>query len=180
MEKVEKKIYEYIKTESFLKCSVLTEEAKHVVTLHLKDNLNYVEISRRIGKSAQMAKVIFTKAIKMLRLSLNEKHSDLLIEDSLLSNRVKNSFFNDPNIKTLKDFDKLPISKILRRNLGQASVLEIQKYIEDLGLSLAYPEQETIFILPKNFNKDLFADFSPKDLIRWINNLGVLLQKRII
>lgn len=175
---LEKKVEEYIKSDSFSKNEILNEKQKSVVTKKVIEGLNYVEISKTLMLSSVQIKNIFLKSIKLISLYLNGKSPSLLIKDSLLSARIKNSLSENEEIKCLKDLHNLEIHKLIRRNMGITSILEIQKYIEDIGLSLKFPNEKCFHRLDSQFRKDLFTHFTDNDLIHWIYKISELLKEK--
>lgn len=175
---IEHKVKEYIQSNSFKDCEILNEIQKNVVLDRFINNLTYKQIGEKIKKTGERAKGIYLKSIKLISLYLNNKTPSLLIQDSLLNQRIKSSLYENDEIKCLKDFHNYEVYKLLRRNLGMTSILEIQKYIEDIGLSLKFPNEKSIYRLDNQFRKSLFESFTSKDLIHWIYKLSEMLREK--
>ena len=174
--KLEENIVDYIRSDSFKDCSVLKPIERLIVSERVLNNLNYSQIGRKFKKSGTLVRNIVFKSLRLISLYLNHKSPSMLIQDSLLSVRVKNAFCYDENIKCLKDFHNFPVEKVLRRNLGMKSVNEIQEYIKDLGFSLKATKNENIESITTSFKPKIFKDFTDKDLIHWIYSLSKLLR----
>lgn len=176
--KISEKIIDYVLSGKINDNPILNEKQKIVMKKKIIENLNFNQIAREIDRSPTQVKNLLNQGLRLLNLYFKEKAPCLLIKDSLLSERIKNAFFEDESIKCLKDFHNLPYNYVFRRNLGKESINEIQNYIQELGFSLKFPD-ESIKILDKSFKKDLFNDWTNQEINHWIFNLSKLLKEKL-
>ncbi len=176
---VEKKVRDYIHDPGFKDCEILDSLEKKVIIEHFIDKLPYEYISKNTKKTTKQVEKIFTTSIKLISLYLNNKTPSLLVSDSKLSPMVKNALKDIEKIKCLKDLNNYTVEKLLTSHVGMNSILEIQQYIEPMGFSLKFSNQNCVHRLDTRFKKDLFSFFSAKHLNYWILSLSKLLREKL-
>jgi hypothetical protein len=172
---IDEKIRLYILSEKFKDCPVLDDRQKYVVLSYVRDKMNYSKIAKNIDRCTAQIKNILNRSIMLLEFYLNEKTPDTLIQNTGLSKRIKNGFRDDDEIKKLRDFNNYCSKKLLKRNIGQKSVNEINNYIKDLGFSINFDKIKNI---KPGFKKKNFENYSDDEILFLISSLIKFIKDR--
>lgn len=164
-------IVQYVLSAQFPKCHIIDKRKKEIVLQRIKYNMTYTAIAKKIQRSPPQVKNIFERSIFMINLYLKEKTPCMLIDESLLSSRIKRCLAMDENIKTIKDLNGISYDYLLKkRNLGHESIKEINEYIKDLGFSIKMPSEHKIGWNGK-FSVKYFEDKTDDEILCLISSL---------
>ncbi len=173
---INEKIVSFVLSDDFSKCNLLDARQKQVTLNKIKHKMSFGKIGKIIKRSSTQSKNIFNRSLFLIEIFLTEKTPIMLISESGLSKRIKNCFYEDENIVMLKDFDKLHVKELMRRNLGKTSVNEINEYIKDLGFSLVYEPTKEVFT--GKFNRKFFIYSTDEDIFNLITSLIKFMKDR--
>lgn len=173
---VPQKVFEYVTSDSFKKCKILTDRQILTVSKRIIEELSYNDISYFLNVTRNQARNIFIKSVNRLDLFLNDKTPSTLIKDTNLSKRIKNALSDVFELNCIEDLKDYPEADLLKlQNLGERSVEEIKEYLKDYEFSLKVNTNiPNIF----RFSKEWLEKLEDEDILRLISKFSEFIIKR--